>query len=437
MSISDLYTIFKQYPLISTDTRNIEQDSLYFALKGSNFNGNDFALQALESGAKYAIVDEEIARNNPNIIQVDDVLSSLQELAQYHRNQFDIPVLGITGTNGKTTSKELILAVLSEKYNTLATVGNFNNHIGVPLTLLKITNEHEFAIIEMGANHPGEIADLCQISNPTFGLVTNVGHAHLEGFGTYKNIITTKSALYQHVKNNSGVNFFLDENKEIRNYLGESYQFIYYSCQNKLINNFGFGDDKSLFLKLYIEKLDALKTSPFEIQTNLIGLYNQSNIMAAVTIGAYFKIPESNIKDALESYQPSNNRSQLKETSRNQVIMDAYNANPSSVSEAVHNFEKLENTNKILILGDMFELGEYTSAKHQEIADHLLKVKDLNIILVGKAFFKSTIGSSKHIQQFLSTEDLLNSNRLKSIDNALVLLKGSRGMSLERLVDFL
>lgn len=436
MSISDLYTIFKQYPHISTDTRSIEQDALYFALKGNNFNGNDFALQALDSGAKYAIVDEVIPGSNPNIIQVNNVLKCLQDLAHHHRMQFDIPVLGITGTNGKTTSKELILAVLSKKYNTLATLGNFNNHIGVPLTLLKINSDHEFAIIEMGANHPGEIEDLCQIANPNYGLVTNVGHAHLEGFGSFENIISTKSALYQHVKNISGINFFLEENLEINNYLGDTYQFVKYSCQNDQIANFGFGDDKSIFLKLRIQKLNS-EDSSFEIQTHLIGLYNQYNLMAAVTIGNYFNISQLDTIEALESYQPNNNRSQLKESSRNRLILDAYNANPSSVSEAILNFQKLDSPKKILILGDMFELGAFSSSEHQAIVDLLLKAETMRTILIGDAFYKTTIGSSKHIQKFLNIEDLINEKKLESIDQALVLLKGSRGMRLERLVDFL
>ncbi len=435
MNIQAIYQLYKEFPTVVTDSRKLEPNSLFFALKGDNFNGNEYALQALKKGAKYAIVDQEIDNDNESIIKVDNVLDCLQKLANFHRNQLSIPIIGITGTNGKTTTKELLHIVLSKKYNVLATEGNFNNHIGVPLTLLKITEQHEMAIIEMGANHNGEIKDLCKICNPTIGLVTNTGIAHLEGFGSIKNIIKTKSYLYKSVQNNSGINFLLTENENIIDYLGRKYKFIEYSCSNSSINNYGFGNVKDSLLRFKLVNISGYKGEPISIRTKMIGLYNQTNILAAISISNYFNVNIKQIVSALEDYTPNNNRSQLKKTSRNELILDAYNANPTSVENAIQNFRNIKHSNKILILGDMFELGSSSQEQHQKIVE-LIRDSNLNSILIGEAFWKTNI-SSPLITKYRQLNQVLNSSQIIKISQSLILIKGSRGMQLERLIDSL
>ena len=435
MSISQLYKIYRKYPTIVTDTRTIVPNSIFFALKGESFNGNKFALDALTKGAAYAVVDDDTIESNSNLILVNNVLETLQELAKYHRMQVNIPIIGITGTNGKTTNKELINAVLSSKYSVLATEGNFNNHIGVPLTILKIKDTHDIAIIEMGANHKGEIAELCEISQPNYGLVTNVGIAHLEGFKTYQNIIETKSDLYKYVFKNKGVNFTLEENTDILDYLGETYSFIKFSCVNSKSDNYGFGKNKNSFVSFTIENLASRGIVKTEINTNLVGLYNQSNILAAVTIANYFDVELSRIKKSLEEYSPTNNRSQLLKTKRNTLILDAYNANPSSVPNAIENMSLSKEKNKIVILGDMFELGVFSKQEHIKIIQILEKEAFSRVILIGEEYHACKADSV--FEYYKSTQELINSNILNSIEDSYLLIKGSRGMKMEALVGYL
>lgn len=436
MNISLLYQLFSSSPNVVTDSRKVVPNSIYFALKGANFNGNDFAQKALVSGASYAIVDEEIALDDPKIIKVDSVLKVLQNLANFHRKQFNIPVIGITGTNGKTTTKELLNAILSQKFNVLATEGNFNNHIGVPLTLLKIRNKHDIAIVEMGANHPGEIAELCKISEPNFGLVTNVGMAHLEGFDSFENIVSTKSDLYRFVESARGTNFILKENVEILNLLNE-YKFIEYSCSDSTVENFGEAILKETFVDFSIKKLNSTDLTMSPIHTKMAGLYNQTNIMAAITIGNYFGLSLEEIKSGLESYSPNNNRSQIKNTERNQLLLDAYNANPTSVSIALENIFQIKADKKLIILGDMLELGDYSELKHQEIVDALMVDQSTKVILVGPCFYKTRNANHANLNKYQSLSDLINSAVLNQVKDALILLKGSRGMGLEKLVEYL
>ena len=435
MDIKKIYDVFLQTSEIVTDTRKILPNSLFFALKGANFNGNAFAIDALKKGAKYAIIDEDIKTDNPNLIFVSDVLTTLQELANYHRKQLKIPIIGITGTNGKTTTKELLLTTLSQKYKTIATEGNLNNHIGVPLTLLKIKEYHEIAIIEMGANHLGEIADLCQIAEPNYGLVTNVGKAHLEGFGSLENIIKTKSALYEYVASTGGINFILNENTDLLSLL-QDYNFIKYSCENISISNYGTGTVEHSFLTFHLKQLQSYDIEETHIKTQMVGLYNQFNILASITIAHHFGVSVDKIKKALEDYTPNNNRSQLKLTFRNKLILDAYNANPTSVQNAIENLIEIKYTQKLIILADMLELGEYSLQEHQGIVN-LLMHTEINTILIGTEFSKTNILDSKYITQYNTVQDFIDSNIPQQVNDTLILIKGSRGMKLEILEPYL
>jgi len=435
MKINDLYKLFLECSTIVTDSRKIEPNSIYFSLKGESFNGNNFAKEALEKGAKYAIIDEKTDSSDKRLVLVNNVLDTLQQLANHHRLQFDIPIIGITGTNGKTTTKELVYTTLSTKYNTLATKGNLNNHIGVPLTLLELNAKHEIAIIEMGANHVGEILELCKIAEPNYGIVTNVGKAHLEGFGSFERIIETKKSLYDYVNTKKGINFALTENTLLNTNL-ESNNTIYYSCSDSNTNNFGKGEINNSYLNVSIEKLDGQITPNNIINTQIVGLYNQYNILAAITIGNYFKIPLNQIKIALENYSPTNNRSELKKTKRNQLILDAYNANPTSVTNALENFIEMKHSNKIIILGDMLELGNYSENEHQKIVNLLIKY-NLKTIIIGLEFLKTDTKGATHINKYSKTKELINSNTIQEFSDSLILIKGSRGMQLEELSKYL
>lgn len=431
MKISDLYAIFKEYPTVTTDTRNCPPDSIFIALKGANFNGNAFAKQALDLGCRYAVVDEEEYATHPNILLVDDCLKALQDLANYHRRQFKIPILGVTGSNGKTTTKELILSVLSQEYNVIATQGNYNNHIGVPLTLLRITKEHEIAIIEMGASHLGEIETLARIAEPNFGLITNIGRAHLEGFGSYENIKKGKSELYDFIRTTKEGKVFVDSSNEVLMDLAEGMTIIPYA----------FGDNKDeLFVtgrvlasSPFLKMEWCMASTCFEVETNIVGTYNLSNALAAVTIGKYFGVKSELICRALETYEPRNNRSQLKETGRNMLIIDAYNANPTSMKAALDNFTSMEVNNKVLILGDMKELGPDSDVEHQKIADMLVCNGFEQVLLVGENFSHVETKYSRY-KDFLHLKDFLVENPIK---NSYVLLKGSRGMHLEDCIELL
>tara|TARA_R110001606_G_scaffold7423_5_gene32926 strand:+ start:13241 stop:14500 length:1260 start_codon:yes stop_codon:yes gene_type:complete len=418
MNTSELYTIYSQHYLVDTDTRNIRKNTLFFALKGDNFNGNTFAEQALKLGASYAIVDEKEYQTNDTIILVTDVLETLQKLANFHRTQLNIPMIGLTGSNGKTTTKELIHAVLSTKYKTVATKGNLNNHIGVPLTLLSITPDTEIGIIEMGANHQKEIEFLCSICEPDFGYITNFGKAHLEGFGGEAGVIKGKSELYTFLKEHHKTAFVNT---------ADAIQIE----KTKDIKTVNLNADEIVFLEVNpFVKLSYKNTA---IQTNLIGKYNFTNMAAAITMGAFFKIPETSIKEALEKYTPTNNRSQLQKTAKNTLILDAYNANPSSMKVALENFEALEATSKILIIGDMFELGTTSIQEHQAIVDLVATLHFKETFFVGENFYQTKTDKI----QFKTYQELENYIKKHPLENQAILIKGSRGMRLERILEFI
>ena len=416
MKIAGLYSLFIKHGLVDTDTRKIRKNTLFFALKGDNFNGNKFAEEALLKGASFSIVDEIKYQTNKNIILVDNVLKTLQDLASYHRKMLSIPIISLTGSNGKTTTKELINAVLSSKYITTATTGNLNNHIGVPLTLLSMNSDTEIGIVEMGANHLGEIAFLSEISNPDYGYITNFGSAHLEGFGSVEGVVKAKSELYDFLKRYDK-EVFVNPNDTIQIEKTKNAKRVLF---DKSINFI----DANPFVKLGFKSI--------EIQSNLIGAYNYSNIAAAITIGNYFKVSKKDIKEAIENYTSSNNRSQIIQTKNNKIILDAYNANPTSMRAALNSFKNLQNTDKTIILGDMFELGMYSDKSHQDIVDLVTDLKFKNAFLVGENFKRTSTSYHK----FLNFDDLKNYLIKQRIKNNTILIKGSRGMALERVVDF-
>ncbi|OIQ37947.1 MAG: UDP-N-acetylmuramoyl-tripeptide--D-alanyl-D-alanine ligase [Bacteroidetes bacterium MedPE-SWsnd-G1] len=418
MTIKKLHSLFLQYPVIDTDTRKIRNNSIFFALKGENFNGNLFALEALESGAKYAIVDEDLKTELDNIIKVDNVLETLQQLATYHRNYLSIPIIALTGSNGKTTTKELIHVVLKQKYNCTATVGNLNNHIGVPLTLLSMSKKTEIGIVEMGANHLNEIELLSNIAQPNYGLITNFGKAHLEGFGGVNGVIKGKSELYEFIKNSNG-KVFINQNDPIQVKRSREIETININKSIKLL-------DSAPFVKVSFDEI--------EIQSKLIGEYNYVNIALAITIGSHFKIPKSKIKEALENYIPTNNRSQIIKKESHKIILDAYNANPSSMKAALDNFNTIEDSSKIVILGDMFELGETSCEEHQSISDLAEFLKFDEVYLIGENF--SGVKTRK-ASKFESFSEFINNIDFTTFKHSTILIKGSRGMALERVLDFL
>ena len=425
--MENLFQLFYQTSGVSTDTRKIKQNSLYIALKGENFDGNIFAEKAIELGAKYAIVDNKDFANESTIFHVEDSLIFLQKLSNYHRKRFDIPLIGITGSNGKTTSKELLNAVLSKKYNVLCTEGNFNNHIGVPLTLLNLTEDHEIAIIEMGANKPKDIEELCLIAEPNYGIITNVGKAHLQGFLSFEGVIETKSELYSFIRQSEGkivVNGD-DEiltNKAISLFLKK----ISYGTNSE---NQVQGDLVKLnpFVELIWKKEGY--TSPI-IKTNLVGKYNFLNFLAAVTFGTIFNVDNEKINEAISNYIPTNNRSQVQKTKENTLIIDCYNANPSSMQLALESFKEIQHPNKLAILGDMFELGLESDAEHKKIIDYCIE-NEIQFLTVGDFFQKHNSSGYKNTQEAI---EFINSANIK---NSLILLKGSRGIALEKVIAFL
>ena len=420
MKIASLYNLYRQHFLVDTDTRNIRENTLFFALKGDNFNGNSFAEEALKLGASFAIVDEKVYQTNENVILVNNVLETLQQLANYHRRQLKIPIIGLTGSNGKTTTKELIHVVLNKKYNTRATKGNLNNHIGVPLTLLSMTDKTELGVVEMGANHQKEIAFLCTISEPNFGYITNFGKAHLEGFGGIEGVIKGKSELYTFLKENNKT-AFVNPDDEIQ------------VKKTQEINTINFKVDALEFLEA--DSFVKLSYNDKIIQSNLVGAYNYSNIAAAITIGTYFKVSDKDIKEALESYVPKNNRSQIIETKNNEIILDAYNANPSSMKVALENFESITTTTttKVVILGDMFELGDDSLQEHQAIVDLTISLNFDSVYFVGENF--NRIKTGKH--QFKTYENFEDYIKKNPLENKSILIKGSRGMRLERILEII
>ena len=423
MKIHDLHAIFLANPSISTDTRKIKENDIFFALKGENFNGNTYTQKALDNGASYVVIDEEKYVANNKTILVDNVLKTLQDLANYHRKKCKAKVISLTGSNGKTTTKELINAVLNTSYRTIATKGNLNNHIGVPLTLLTIKPDTEIAIVEMGANHLNEIEFLCKIAEPDFGYVTNFGKAHLEGFGGVEGVIKGKSELYDYlISSNKSVFLNADDPIQLEKLKGFTKKYGFSTTQAKYFN---------------IELINAqpfvnLKVEDVEINSNLIGTYNFTNCCAAIIIGKYFNIELPKIKYAIENYIPDNNRSQIINTKGHYIILDAYNANPSSMKVALENFQTLEKSNKILILGDMFELGNSSREEHQSIVDLTKRLNFEKVIFVGENFYRTTTNSLK-MKSFADLNAYLKTNSISP--KSTLLIKGSRGMALERVLD--
>lgn len=433
MTAEQLYQVYLKHPIVCTDTRKISKNCLFFALKGDNFNGNKFALQAIESGAAYAIVDQaEFAIDN-RFILVDDTLKSLQDIARLHRKRLKIPVIGITGSNGKTTSKELLNSVLSQKFKTFATEGNLNNHIGVPLSVLSVSNDCEIAIIEMGANHQKEIEFLCSISQPSHGMITNVGKAHLEGFGGVEGVKKGKGELYQYLADNQGIVFINDDNTTLKN-----------MAQERNVNNIiSYGQDDSNFLTVKLKQSSPFLSVDWKLNgnenhiaySNLPGTYNFENIAAAICFGAYFKLSAEQINKGISDYKPINNRSQILKTENNTIICDYYNANPSSMIVALENLEDTEAKSKVLILGDMFELGIESPEEHQSILEKALNTQAERRILIGEEFFKLKLTEgAEFYKNTAEVEIALQENPIK---NSTVLLKGSRGMKLESLLNCL
>ncbi|HEY4628770.1 MAG TPA: UDP-N-acetylmuramoyl-tripeptide--D-alanyl-D-alanine ligase [Flavobacterium sp.] len=427
MDISYIHSLFLKCNSVSIDTRKIEPNSLFVAIKGENFDANTFAKEALEKGASYVLIDNEDYCIDQRTILVENSLIALQELAKFHRQYLKLPIIALTGSNGKTTTKELINVVLSKKYSTKATVGNLNNHIGVPLTLLSFNEKTEIGIVEMGANHKKEIAFLCDLAKPDFGYITNFGKAHLEGFGGVEGVIEAKSEMYNYLSKNNKLAFInLEDSIQVE--------------KSKKLNSYSFGLNKAAA----DVNIDSISANPFVeisfsnllVQTHLIGLYNANNINAAITIGKYFKVDDLDIKEALESYIPENNRSQLLSKGSNQIILDAYNANPSSMAVAIENFLQLDNQNKIMILGDMFELGSESSREHKAIVDLLLNEKDIVCYFIGKEFYGNRM-DKKDFHFYDTFESFSKYLQETKIEKSYLLIKGSRGMALERTLNFL
>jgi len=427
MEISTLYSYFLQCTGVCTDTRKITDGCLFVALKGERFDANTFAAQALQQGAKYALIDNPEYHIEGKTILVTDALTALQQLARYHRQQLGLPVIALTGSNGKTTTKELINAVLSTKYTTTATVGNLNNHIGVPLTLLSFTKDTEIGIVEMGANHQKEIEFLCAIAEPNFGYITNFGKAHLEGFGGVEGVIKGKSELYAYLSNHIKT-AFVNLDDAIQREKTEHISRFTFSAGKHSSDVSVDGIEANPMVKLYYHDL--------HIQSNLIGIYNAANITAAITIGNYFKVEDTLIKQAIENYVPTNNRSQIIEKNGNHIILDAYNANPSSMAAAIANFSQLEAENKIAFLGDMFELGAESADEHKKVIQLLENNHNIEVFLVGKDFYSQAIEQT-NFHYFESFDELKQALKDKSFSGNTILIKGSRGMALERILELL
>jgi len=432
MRLGEIYELYKQHPKISTDTRKIENGSIFLALKGDKFNGNAFANQAIEAGAAYAIIDEPTYKKDHRYLVVDNVLSTLQELATFHRDQLNIPIIGITGTNGKTTSKELIHAVLAEKFKTFATIGNLNNHIGVPLSVLSINTETEMAVIEMGANHLHEIEFLCSIARPDYGLITNVGKAHLEGFGSYEGVKKAKSELYKWLSAHNGVLFLQKDNPELTE-MANAFSF-------KKVINYGFCPDNDIYGELEAnDPFLSLKwmhgNENSVVETRLTGAYNAENLLAAIAIGNYFNLTKEEINHGIENYRPENNRSQVLTTENNTIICDYYNANASSMKAALENMQSIKSAlKKTVILGDMFELGTESAYEHKKLVEQALRLENTNCIFIGKEFYAH---KSDKAVFWKTTEEALETFKINPPKHQLILLKASRGMAFEKIASVL
>lgn len=427
ISIPDLYKIYLNFPSVKTDTRTLKKDDIFFALKGPNFNGNLFIQQALDDGAAYAVSDED-THSNPRILQVPDVLEALQQLAHFHRQQFSIPFIAITGSNGKTTTKELIHAVLSKKFTTYTTTGNLNNHIGIPLTILKIHKDAEMAVVEMGANHLKEIESYCKIVQPTHGVITNCGRAHLEGFGSEEGVRKGKGELFDWLRSSGGsafVNsdlFYLEE-------MSKGIQKIYkYGTSQGIIT--GQVKSSNPFLQISVEKIEGIQ----EIQTNLAGKYNLPNLLCAAAIAQHFEVPGHLIKEAIESYIPSNSRSQIIKKNSNTILFDAYNANPDSMHAAIQNFAELKHENKILLLGAMKELGVQSVKEHENLLNEIKKYSWNDVALVGGDFEKISTTPFHYFPDSSAAGKWLQE---KNPADAFILIKGSRATEMEKVLEYI
>jgi len=431
MQVAQLYQLYLEHPVVKTDTRKLQEGDIFFALKGPNFNGNHFAQQALDAGAAYVVVDEETNVGDNRIIKTEDALLTLQQLAKYHREQFsfrpegNLPFIAITGSNGKTTTKELAHAVLSSSYKTYTTEGNLNNHIGIPLTLLKIKNDAEMAVIEMGANNPKEIEGYCKYVQPTHGLITNFGRAHLEGFGSIEGVRKAKSELFNYLKENNGTAFVNADDEFMVGLSDGIKNIITYGTDREQIK--GKVLDSSTFLKVGITWEDGMES----IQTQLVGGYNLPNILAAVTIGKYFNVPGEEIKASIENYSPSNSRSQMIMQGSNIIILDAYNANPDSMKVAIENFAKMEGSNKILMLGAMMELGKESQHEHEQIINMIEQFNWNKVVLVG-AGFKQIKNSFINVDNSEEAREWLKAQHFQ---NAHILIKGSRSIQMEKVLE--
>ena len=447
MDIKELYLLYQQHPCITTDSRECPEGSIFLALKGESFNGNQFALQALEKGCAYAIVDEDIHDSSPlaeRLIKVDNCLQTFKDLAREHRRQFNIPVIAITGTNGKTTTKELVATVLSEKYNVLYTQGNFNNDVGVPKTLFRLNKENDIAVVEMGASHPGDIKTLVETTEPTCGIITNVGRAHLQGFGSFEGVKNTKGELYDFLAAQQGEDFekgmvFINEDDDNLRQMADDRGLIFRSA-------YGTGDSEEIIVKgKVISCAPLLKfqwlihdeeegdSEPFLVQTNLIGSYNIYNMLAAIAIGLFFDVDIPQINHALANYVPTNNRSQLEETAHNHLIVDAYNANPTSMAAALKNFRDMDVTPKMAIIGDMRELGEVSAEEHQHAVDMMKEYGLKDIWLVGEEFGKTDCNYRK----FKNVEEVKAAITEEKPEGYYILIKGSNGIKLFQLPEML
>jgi len=425
MDIQNLYSLFQSSNGVSIDSRSIKKDEIFFSIKGDNFDGNSFALDALDKGAKFSIVDDiKLKNQNDKIIFVENCLKELQNLSRYNRSKYDVKVIGLTGSNGKTTTKNLICNIVSQKYNTLCTDGNLNNHIGVPLTLLNIKPETEIAVIEMGANHIGEIENLCQICMPDIGLITNFGSAHLEGFGGLKGVIKGKTELYKYLIKNYG-HIIINNDDNIQKE----------ECKTDLYSSFG-KDKSSDFVFEYTKELDklVLLNDNYRFSCKIYGTYNFPNIASAISIGRFLDLDSDQIQIGLSKFQTEENRSEVLQYQGNTIYLDAYNANPTSMIAAIDNFNKEIKDNKIVILGDMLELGNFSKDEHEKIIDLLHKMEIESVYLVGKNFSSINISDSR-FKKFNDTEQLIRGLDLTKIKNKSILIKGSRSIGLEKLIN--
>lgn len=424
-SIEQLYNIYLQHPSVQTDTRKLKPGDIYFALKGENFNGNHFAIKAIESGASLAVVDEAIDTNDSRILQVEDVLQTLQQLALHHRKQFNIPFIAITGSNGKTTTKELVHEVLRSHYITYTTQGNFNNHIGIPLTILSVQPDAQMAVIEMGANHQKEIEGYCLYTLPTHGLITNCGKAHLEGFGGIEGVRKGKGELFVYLRQHNGTAFIMNDYDYLREMSQEIREVITYGTHDASLT--GTATLNKEFLEVNIHSGIAIN----KITTNLVGEYNLPNILAAVAIGRYFNVPAEKIKVAIEKYSPSNSRSQLIEKENYKIILDAYNANPTSMRAAIENIAKDSTPNKVLMIGGMMELGDESISEHESIITLINQHQWQDVVLVGGDFANVT-----HQYIYFNTSvEAAAWFKQQNFSNAIILVKGSRSMKMEKVLE--